>query len=56
MIKVELKEPVEGSANIICNGLSVDPMNEAIFLIQSISFHIIETPLANIKHISSHEE
>jgi hypothetical protein len=56
MIKVEFKEPVKGSIEIICNGLSVDPMNEYIFLIQSRSFHIVETPLTNIKHISSYED
>lgn len=55
MIKVKFKTPVDGSMEMICSGLSVDPMNDAIFLIQSASFHITETPLINIKHISSYE-
>lgn len=56
MIKVEFKEPVRGMTSTICNSISVDPMDETIFLIQfSPTMTVWETPLSNIKYVKSHQ-
>jgi len=53
MLKIEFKEPVNGRMHVICKGISVDPMNDDVFLIQLFISDIWQTPLKNIKHVSS---
>jgi len=55
MLRVEFLTPVKGLYEVVCNGLSIDPMDHKIFLIQVLTESILETPLNNIKHISSYE-
>jgi len=56
MLRVEFKKPVEGFMQIMCTGVSIDPMDDRLFILQIDPEDIFITPLTNIKHISNYEE
>lgn len=55
MLRVEFFQPVNEQLLTYCNGISVDPMDDTVFLIQFAEYVLWQTPLNNIKHISSYE-
>jgi len=56
MLRVEFFQPVNEQLLTFCKGISVDPMDDTVFLIQFAESVLWQTPLNNIKHISSYEK
>lgn len=56
MIKLQFKEPLNGFKSMVCKGISSDPMNERMFIIQFANNEVLSVKVTNIKHISNYEK
>ena len=56
MIRIEFSVPLNGFKSMVCKGISSDPMNDRMFIIQFANNEVLSVKVTNIKHISNYEK